>query len=72
MRLQSPGDTTDRVVAFLASGATQTGDAVTSLGTTLAIKLPGHTRNDDPAWGILSHRLADLWLVGGAQTRCGR
>ena len=47
--LQIHAGTTDSIAAFLASGATDVGDAVTSLGTTLAIKLLSDTRVDDPA-----------------------
>lgn len=63
--------TTDSIAAFLASGASRLGDAVTSLGTTLAIKLLSDTRADDPASGVYSHRLGDLWLAGGASNTGG-
>lgn len=58
--------TTDSNAAFLASGATSPGEAVTSLGSTLVLKLLSKTRVDDDRYGIYSHRLGDLWLVGGA------
>jgi len=60
------GGTTDSIAAFLASGAAEIGDAVTSLGSTLAIKLLSSTAVSDASRGIYSHRLGDLWLVGGA------
>ena len=60
------GGTTDSIAAFLAAGARETGDAVTSLGSTLAIKLLSDTFADDAARGVYSHRLGDRWLVGGA------
>ena len=60
------GGTTDSIAAFLASGAGAEGDAVSSLGSTLAVKLLSATPCDDAARGVYSHRLADLWLVGGA------
>jgi D-ribulokinase len=63
--------TTDSIAAFLASGANQPGEAVTSLGSTLVIKLLSHTRIDDVRFGIYSHRLGDLWLVGGASNTGG-
>jgi D-ribulokinase len=63
--------TTDSIAAFLASGATMPGEAVTSLGSTLVIKLLSHTRVDDPQFGIYSHRWGDLWLVGGASNTGG-
>ncbi|RZM82332.1 FGGY-family carbohydrate kinase [Leptolyngbya iicbica] len=63
--------TTDSIAAFLASGAQAPGDAVTSLGSTLVIKLLSHTRVEDSRYGIYSHRLGDLWLVGGASNTGG-
>ena len=58
--------TTDSIAAFMATGARAAGDAVSSLGTTLAIKLVSPRRIEDPARGVYSHRLGDLWLAGGA------
>ena len=57
--------TTDSIAAFLASGASKLGQAVTSLGSTLAIKALSDTPVQDSSRGIYSHRLAkgDLWLV---------
>jgi len=63
--------TTDSIAAFLASGATSPGEASTSLGSTLVIKLLSSTRIDDSQYGIYSHRLGDLWLVGGASNTGG-
>ncbi|MEO1349453.1 MAG: FGGY-family carbohydrate kinase [Cyanobacteria bacterium J06635_15] len=63
--------TTDSIAAFLASGAQTPGDGVTSLGSTLVIKLLSETRVDDSRYGIYSHRLGDLWLVGGASNSGG-
>lgn len=63
--------TTDSIAAFLASGARSPGDAVTSLGSTLVIKLLSNTRLDDSRYGIYSHRLDNLWLVGGASNTGG-
>ena len=60
------GGTTDSIAAFLAAGASQVGDAVTSLGSTLAIKLLSSAPVDDASRGVYSHRLGDQWLVGGA------
>ena len=42
------------------------GDAVTSLGSTLALKMLSATPVDDDTRGVYSHRLGDLWLAGGA------
>ncbi|MBW4475210.1 MAG: FGGY-family carbohydrate kinase [Stenomitos rutilans HA7619-LM2] len=63
--------TTDSIAAFLASGATEPGDAVTSLGSTLVLKLLSRTRVENNAYGIYSHRLGDRWLVGGASNTGG-
>ncbi|HEY9750760.1 MAG TPA: FGGY-family carbohydrate kinase [Allocoleopsis sp.] len=63
--------TTDSIAAFLASGAQAPGEAVTSLGSTLVLKLLSKTRVDDGQFGIYSHRLGDWWLVGGASNTGG-
>ncbi|MBD0344896.1 MAG: FGGY-family carbohydrate kinase, partial [Coleofasciculus sp. Co-bin14] len=63
--------TTDSIAAFLASGAKSPGEAVTSLGSTLVLKLLSRARVDDAQYGIYSHRLGDLWLVGGASNTGG-
>ena len=63
--------TTDSIAAFLASGATKPGEAVTSLGSTLVLKLLSKTHVEDCQSGIYSHRLADLWLTGGASNTGG-
>jgi sugar (pentulose or hexulose) kinase len=63
--------TTDSIAAFIASEATSPGAAVTSLGSTLVVKLLSQTRVDDVRYGIYSHRWGDLWLVGGASNTGG-
>jgi D-ribulokinase len=67
--------TTDSIAAFLASGAQVPGEAVTSLGSTLVLKLLSQTRVEAPQFGIYSHRLEGesgvLWLVGGASNTGG-
>ncbi|MTF40558.1 FGGY-family carbohydrate kinase [Cyanobacterium aponinum] len=63
--------TTDSIAAFLASGVKTSGEAVTSLGSTLVLKLLSKTKIDDSRYGIYSHRLGDLWLVGGASNTGG-
>ncbi|MEM9427208.1 MAG: FGGY-family carbohydrate kinase [Pseudomonadota bacterium] len=63
--------TTDSLAAFLAAAKPEPGAAVTSLGTTLAIKLHSEERIDDPALGLYAHRLGDGWLVGGASNTGG-
>lgn len=49
--------TTDSIAAFVAAGVSQPGEAVTSLGSTLATKLLSETRVDDAAFGVYSHKL---------------
>ena len=63
--------TTDSIAAFIASGAQSPGEGVTSLGSTLVLKLLSLTRVDDSRYGIYSHRFGDLWLVGGASNTGG-
>ena len=63
--------TTDSIAAFLASGATQPGEAVTSLGSTLVLKLLSNYPVTDSRYGIYSHRLGNLWLTGGASNTGG-
>lgn len=68
------GSTTDSIAAFIATGASESGEATTSLGTTLAIKMISKVYVQDSLRGIYSHRLVNmntnssevLWLVGGA------
>ncbi|WP_051678545.1 FGGY-family carbohydrate kinase [Thiomicrospira pelophila] len=63
--------TTDSIAAFLASGANQLGDAVTALGSTLAIKQLSDTPLFTAEYGIYSHKLKNKWLVGGASNAGG-
>ena len=63
--------TTDSIAAFLASGATQPGEAVTSLGSTLVLKLLSRSKVTASEFGIYSHRLGDFWLAGGASNTGG-
>jgi sugar (pentulose or hexulose) kinase len=65
------GGTTDSIAAFLAAGVSAPGQAVTSLGSTLAIKLLSDRRADDARFGVYSHRLGGAWLVGGASNTGG-
>mmetsp|Transcript_13837 Transcript_13837/g.35766 ORF Transcript_13837/g.35766 Transcript_13837/m.35766 type:complete len:501 (-) Transcript_13837:39-1541(-) len=65
------GGTTDSIAAFIAAGLSEPGEAVTSLGSTMAIKMISTVRVDDASFGIYSHRLGDVWLVGGASNTGG-
>lgn len=58
--------TTDSIVAFLAAADPVPGAAVTSLGTTLAVKLMSDTRIKAPEMGLYAHRLGKGRLIGGA------
>jgi len=63
--------TTDSIAALLATGANKVGDAVTSLGSTLVVKLISDKPLFLPEQGVYSHRLGDKWLVGGASNTGG-
>lgn len=63
--------TTDSIAAFLAAAPMEIGAAVTSIGTTLAIKILSRTRIDAPEIGLYAHKLGDGWLVGGASNSGG-
>lgn len=63
--------TTDSIAAFLASSVQNVGEAVTSLGSTLVLKLLSDRRVEDARYGIYSHRLGNQWLVGGASNTGG-
>lgn len=62
--------TTDSLAATLATGAGEIGDAVTSLGSTLVLKVFSERPVFAPEYGIYSHRLGERWLAGGA-SNCG-
>lgn len=63
--------TTDSIAAFAAAAPMDAGTAVTSLGTTLAIKLLSTTRIDAPDIGLYSHKVGNHWLAGGASNTGG-
>lgn len=63
--------TTDSIAAFAAAGATQPGEAVTSLGSTLVLKLLSDRPIYEAASGVYSHRWGQLWLAGGASNTGG-
>lgn len=62
---------TDGCAAFLATGASEVGDGVTSLGSTLVVKLLCEAPIFAPEFGIYSHRLGSTWLAGGASNTGG-
>lgn len=63
--------TTDSIAAFIAAADPGEGAAVTSLGTTLVVKLHSDQRIDAPEMGLYAHRFGDGWLVGGASNTGG-
>lgn len=64
--------TTDSIAAFLAAGVNQPGEAVTSLGSTLVLKLLSEARVESGRDGVYSHWYGKLWLAGGASNAGGR
>jgi len=64
--------TTDSIAAFIATGAGEIGEAVTSLGSTLVLKLVSDKPVFSSDLGIYSHRLGDIWLAGGASNSGGK
>ncbi|MBT3203004.1 MAG: FGGY-family carbohydrate kinase [Gammaproteobacteria bacterium] len=56
---------TDANAAFIATESTQLGDAVTSIGTTLVLKILNDKPVEELSSGVYSHKLGNSWLVGG-------
>jgi sugar (pentulose or hexulose) kinase len=63
--------TTDGCAAFIATGADKPGEAVTSLGSTLVLKMVCDQPVFAPEYGLYSHRIGNLWLAGGASNTGG-
>lgn len=63
--------TTDSIAAFIASGAHTPDTAVSSLGSTLALKVITPRRIEDSEHGVYSHRWGRYWLAGGASNSGG-
>lgn len=63
--------TTDSIAGCLAAGIVQPGEAITSLGSTLVLKIVADKPVFAPDYGVYSHRLGDHWLVGGASNSGG-
>ncbi len=70
-QVQFVSGTTDSTAALLATGANQIGDAVTSLGSTLVLKIISDTPVFSSAEGIYSQPFGKYWLVGGASNSGG-
>lgn len=63
--------TTDGCASFLATGARETGEGVSALGSTLTVKLLCDRPIFAPQYGIYSHLLLGRWLAGGASNTGG-
>ncbi len=63
--------TTDGCASFLATGASQVGDGVSALGSTLTLKILSDRPISSPVHGIYSHRILGKWLAGGASNSGG-
>ena len=63
--------TTDSVAAALAAGIDVIGDAVTSLGSTLVLKVVAAQPVTSAAHGVYTHRVGERWLAGGASNSGG-
>ena len=63
--------TTDSTAAVIASGIKDIGDAVTSLGTSLVIKVLCEKPISSAKYGIYSQPFFGRWLVGGASNTGG-
>lgn len=63
--------TTDSIAAFMAAGVRTPGVAVTSLGSTLALKLLSEHYVASPQYGVYSHKFGRWWLVSGASNSGG-
>ena len=63
--------TTDSTASFIATGASEAGEAVTSLGSTLVLKVLANEPIFEPNYGVYSQPIDDQWLVGGASNTGG-
>jgi len=63
--------TTDGCASFLATGASEIGEGVSALGSTLTLKLFSERAISAPQFGVYSHRLRGGWLAGGAASTGG-
>jgi D-ribulokinase len=70
-RVQVVSGTTDGCASFLATGAKDSADAVTALGTTITLKILSDQPIFAPEYGIYSHKILGKWLAGGASNSGG-
>jgi sugar (pentulose or hexulose) kinase len=69
-KLQLVAGTTDSIAAVMATGIDKTSNAVTSLGSTLVLKILSDHPITDLSYGVYSQPYQGQWLVGGA-SNCG-
>ena len=69
--LQICAGTTDSTAAIIASGARHSGEAITSLGSTLVMKVITDKPVYNHQWGVYSQPYNDCWLAGGASNSGG-
>lgn len=69
--LKLAAGTTDSTAAIMASGANKPGQAITSLGSTLVMKVISEKPIWDQASGIYSQPYFNHWLVGGSSNAGG-
>ena len=62
---------TDSTAAIIASGAELPGQAITSLGSTMVMKIISETAINDAANGVYSQPYGQYWLVGGSSNSGG-
>ena len=70
-KLKVCAGTTDSTAAIIAAGATEIGQAVTSLGSTLVMKVISDKPVFDQQSGVYSQPYGKLWLTGGASNSGG-
>ncbi len=63
--------TTDSTAAVIASGINTLGQAVTSIGSTLVLKVISNIEVNAPSYGVYSQPFGKYWLVGGASNSGG-
>ena len=63
--------TTDSTASFIATGVNKVGEAVTSLGSTLVLKVLADEPVFEPNYGVYSQPINGKWLVGGASNTGG-
>jgi len=70
-QVQIISGTTDSTAAVIASGASQIGESITSLGSTLVTKIISDTFIEDSRTGVYSQPFGKYWLVGGSSNSGG-